>query len=106
MQTFSKADFEPLVDQTFSVRVDGQRAVPLRLASITTNKVQHDFEAFTLNLDPLDDSPALPDDTYRLHNEQWGEADIFISATPTAGPKPGCFYYEAVFNIYIGNDGR
>lgn len=106
MRTFSKADFEPLVDQAFSVRLDGQRTIPLKLASITANEMHRDFESFTLNLDPLDGSAALPDGTYVLHNEQWGEAAIFISATPAAGPEPGRYYYEAVFNIFIGDDGK
>ncbi|HYW76750.1 MAG TPA: hypothetical protein VFA48_09015 [Gammaproteobacteria bacterium] len=106
MKKLRKATFDPLLNQTFAVRPDDNRTIPVKLASITQRDLNAQFENFTLNFDPLDDASALPDGNYLLENEQLGQAMIFISATPAIGPEPGRFYYEAVFNVYIGDDGN
>lgn len=106
MGTLRKATFAPLVHQSFAIRLDDDRSIPLKLTSITTRDLSAQFESFTLNFDPLDGAAALPDGSYLLENEQLGQATIFISPTPDVGPEPGRFYYEAAFNVYIGDDGK
>lgn len=106
MDTLRRATFAPLVGQTFTLRPGDGREIPLRLADIADGNIGRRYESFTLNFDPPDDATALPDGTYLLANEQLGEVAIFISPTPDGGPTPGGYYYEAIFNVYIGSDGE
>ncbi len=104
--TLRKATFAPLVNQRFLIRPNEASAIPVILSSITTQQVNDQYESFTLNFDLIEDSAALPDDSYLMENEQLGQAVIFISPTHAGTPDPRKYYYEAVFNVYIGADGK
>ena len=104
MAKLRKATFMPLVKQTFTIRLNDGRMIPVTLASITTSNISPQYESFTLNFYPPEGEPALPDDSYVLANENLGEAVIFISPTHAGVPDPNKYYYEAVFNVYIGDE--
>lgn len=106
MDPLRKATFAPLLNQTFTVRLGDGRRIPLRLATIDDREMDRHYESFTLNFDPPDGAAALPDGTYLLENDRLGEAMIFLSPTPAPGPAPGRYYYEAVFNVYLGDGGQ
>ena len=107
MSAHRMATFSPFIDQTFVVRLGDERTVPLKLTSITSNESGGQYESFSLNFDPLDAGAAvLPDGSYLMEHERLGKTVIFISPTPDGGPKPGRYYYEAVFNVYIGAENQ
>jgi hypothetical protein len=106
MAQLRKGNFEPFVNQIFTIRSPDGRTIPVKLVSITTGQISHRYESFTLNFDPPPDAAALPDDSYVLENEEFGQAVIFISPTPTGLPVPPGYYYEAVFNVYLGDENE
>jgi hypothetical protein len=101
MTKFSKAIFEPLVDKTFTVKISEDQALPLRLAGITPRQISPLFESFSLNFDPPQGVPALPDDSYPMTAEGFGPELIHISATHAGTPDPNAYYYESVFNVLV-----
>jgi hypothetical protein len=106
MAKLRKANFSPLVNQIFNIRLNDGRIIPLTLANITTCHISDHYESFTLNFDAPKDETALPDGSYLLENEDFGQAVIFISPTPGGVPDPRIYYYEAVFNVYIGDEDK
>jgi hypothetical protein len=106
MTKLRKATFTPFVNQIFHIRLHNDRKIPVKLVSITSNHISHHYESFTLNFDPPENETALPDDSYLLENADFGQAVIFISPTPGGVPDPRKYYYEAVFNVYIGDEEK
>lgn len=106
MGKLRKANFAPLVNQIFHIHPGDGRTIPVKLASITSHNMSPHYESFTLNFDLCEDQAALPDGSYLLENENFGQAVIFISPTPGGVPDPRVYYYEAVFNVYIGDEGN
>jgi hypothetical protein len=104
MPKLRKAAFVPLVNQIFHIHPGDGRRIPVKLASITSHNMSPLYESFTLNFDPPPGEAALPDDSYLMENETLGQAVIFISPTPGYVPDPRIYYYEAVFNVYIGEE--
>jgi hypothetical protein len=103
MALLRKAAFEPLVGQKFFViKPDGHK-ISVTLTGIEDNQHIKNYESFHLTFEPTENDAPLPDNSYLFENEQLGEELIFISATPTATPDPGSYYYESVFNVYIGD---
>jgi hypothetical protein len=104
MTRFKKAVFEPLVGQIFFVtRPDGNKTT-LTLTSIEDGHHIEDYESFHLIFEPSENELPLPDNSYLLENEKFGKEPVFISATPTADLDPGSYYYESVFNVYVGDN--
>ena len=101
MAKFSKALFEPLVNCIFTVQISDDQAIPLRLAGITSRHISPLFESFSLNFDPPEGVPALPDDSYPMAAEGFGPELIHISATHAGTPDPNAYYYESVFNVLL-----
>lgn len=101
MMKFSKAMFEPLVNKTFRVLVNDEHTVELILAGITPRQISPLFESFSLNFDPPQGAPALPDNSYMLEADGFGPELIHISATHAGTPDPNAYYYESVFNVLI-----
>ena len=101
MDKLRKAHFEPFVNQIFHIRLQDGRIIPVKLASITTCHISDRIESFSLNFDPPPGEAALPDGSYLMENENFGQAVIFISPTPAGVPDPRIYYYEAVFNVFI-----
>ncbi|ABK97692.1 DUF6916 family protein [Pelobacter propionicus] len=99
---FSKTLFESLVGKIFTVHLDGNHVLELRLANISTQQTASRYESFTLNFDPPPGTPALPDDSYLMAAEGFGPELIHISATHAGTPDPNVYYYEAVFNVFLG----
>lgn len=104
MPKFSKALFEPLVNSIFTVQTSEDQAIPLRLAGITSRQISPLFESFSLNFDPPQGVPALPDDSYPMAAEGFGPELIHISATHAGTPDPNVYYYESVFNVLVEGD--
>ncbi|MDA8429939.1 MAG: hypothetical protein M0T70_11865 [Geobacteraceae bacterium] len=101
MPKFSKAVFEPLVSSVFTVQIREGQVLPLRLAGITSRQISPLFESFTLNFDPPQGVPALPDDSYLMTAEGFGPELIHMSATHAGTPDPNVYYYESVFNVLV-----
>lgn len=101
MMKFSKAVFEPLVDTIFTLQNNDGQTIELRLAGITSRQMSPRYESFTLNFDPPQGVPALPDDSYSMAAEGFGPALIHISATHAGSPDPNAYYYESVFNVLV-----
>ena len=99
MIKFSKALFEPLVSSVFTVQINEDQVIPLRLAGITSRQISPLFESFSLNFDPPLGVPAVPDDSYPMTTEGFGPELIHISATHAGTADPNAYYYEAVFNV-------
>ena len=99
MAKFNKSVFEPLVEKTFTVQISEGQAIPLRLASITSRQISPLFESFSLNFDPPQGVPAVPDNSYLMAAEGFGPELIHISATHAGTPDPNVYYYESVFNV-------
>jgi hypothetical protein len=97
-----KESFAPFVNQVFTICLTDDRTISIKLSSITTRDANDQYESFILNFDPSEGELALPDGSYMVENAQFGQAVIFISPTPAGGPDPGKYYYEAIFNAYIG----
>jgi hypothetical protein len=106
MAKLRKATFAPFVNQIFNLRPPDGRTIPVKLVSITSSHMADQYESFTLNFDTTGDEPALPDGSYLMENEDFGQAVIFISPTPGGVPDPRIYYYEAVFNVYIGDEDK
>jgi hypothetical protein len=106
MAKLRKTNFEPFIKQIFNIRLPEGRIIPVKLASITTAHISDYYESFSLNFDAPADAAALPDGSYVLENEGFGQAIIFISPTPTGLPHPPRYYYEAVFNVYLGDEDK
>jgi hypothetical protein len=106
MGKLRKTDFLPFINQVFTIRPNDGRMIPVKLASITTCHISDQYECFTLNFDPPDGETALPDGSYIMENDNFGPAVIFISPTPTGEPDPRKYYYEAVFNVFIGPEDK
>ena len=105
MTKLRKESFAPFVNQVFTICLADDRTISIKLSSITTRDANDQYESFILNFDPPEGEPALPDGSYLVENEKFGQAVIFISPTPAGGPDPGKYYYEAVFNVYIDLEG-
>lgn len=101
MPKFSKAIFEPLVNRVFTVQINDDQAISLRLAGITSRQISPLFESFSLNFDPPLRAVALPDDSYPMSAEGFGPELIHISATHAGTADPNVYYYESVFNVLI-----
>ncbi len=101
MATFSKAIFESLVNQVFTLYTGDNRTITLLLESITSSHISDLFESFTLNFEPPANEAPLPDGSYLMENENLGQAVIFISATHAGVPDPQRYYYESVFNVLV-----
>ncbi len=101
MTKFSKAVFEPLVHKTFTLRVDNDRVIVLHLAKITSRQMSPRYESFTLQFDPPEGEPPLPDDSYLMEAEGFGPTPIYISATHAGVPDPNAYYYESAFNVLV-----
>lgn len=101
MTKFSKEVFEPLVNSIFAVQINEGQVLPLRLAGITSRHISPLFESFSLNFDPPQGVPAVPDDSYPMSAEGFGPELIHISATHAGTPDPSMYYYESVFNVLV-----
>lgn len=99
MSKFSNAIFEPLVNSIFTLQIREDQAIQLHLASITHRHISPLFESFSLNFDPLQGVPAVPDGSYPMSSEGFGPELIHISATHAGTLDPNAYYYEAVFNV-------
>ena len=104
MAKLRKATFAPCINQIFTIRLNDGRKIPVKLTSITSHNIADQYDSFTLNFDPCEDETALPDGSYVMENENFGPAVIFISPTPAGVPDPRRYYYEAVFNVFIGTE--
>lgn len=101
MMKLSKAVFEPLVNNTFTLQTRDGQTIALQLTGITSRQMSARYESFALNFDPPQGEAPLPDDSYLMESEGFGPAWIFISATHAGLPDPHRYYYESVFNIFI-----
>lgn len=99
---FNKQLFEPLVGKIFTVQTGHGQSIELHLNNIATLNIAAKYESFVLNFDPPSNKPALPDDSYVMTAEGFGPELIHLSATHAGTPDPMAYYYEAVFNVYIG----
>jgi hypothetical protein len=102
MTLLRKAAFEPLVGQEFFVTKPDGYKISVTLTGIEENHLMKDYESFHLTFEPAENESPLPDNSYWIENDRFGKALIFISATPTVSPDPGAYYYESVFNVYLG----
>ncbi len=101
MTKFNKAVFEALVHKIFTVQISDGQTIELRLAGISSQQMSVRYESFTLNFDPPQGVPPLPDDSYLMAAEGFGPALIHISATHAGSPDPNDYYYESVFNVLV-----
>lgn len=104
MSQLRKAVFVPLVGKVFFVTKPDGSTTSVELTGIEENDRMKDYESFHLTFKPAEKEPPLPDDSYLFESETFGKERIFISATPTTNPDPESYYYESVFNVYIGDD--
>ena len=88
------ASFEPLVNQAFSLELDG--AGPMTLVAVeskpgpgTSNRTPFSV------LFSSDDAGILPQQVYRLHHDALGTLEIFLVPVQHQGGKT---LYEAIFN--------
>ena len=88
------ANFEPLINQAFSLELDG--AGPMTLVEVkskarpgATNRAP-----FSL-LFSSDDAGTLPQQVYQLHHDALGTLEIFLVPVQQQGGKT---LYEAIFN--------
>ncbi|NJD90890.1 MAG: hypothetical protein FIA91_05145 [Geobacter sp.] len=102
MEKFSRAMFEQYVGKNFNLQLGADQSIELRLNNITTQQISRTYDSFTLNFDPPAGAAALPDDSYQMTAEGFGPELIHISATHAGTPDPNVYYYEAVFNVYLG----
>lgn len=103
----TKENFEPYVNQTFDLDLDGQGHVPLQLISVTPHNTHPGYrraapegailrqEGFTLTFcGPR--QPALPQRMYNLEHESYGKLEM-VFLVPVGEDGHGRIY-EAVFN--------
>ena len=90
----SAASFEPLVNQPFSVELEG--AGPMTLVEVESKP--HPGNAGRASFSLLfsgDDAGILPQQVYRLHHDSLGTVEIFLVPVQR---QDGKTLYEAVFN--------
>ncbi len=103
----TKETFEPFVNQTFALDLDGQGSVPLQLRSVTAHQTHPGYrrevpagatlrqEGFTLTFCGPH-HPALPQRMYSLEHKVMGKLEMMF-LVPVGEDENGR-YYEAVFN--------
>jgi hypothetical protein len=101
---FNKTLFEPLVNKTFTMHIDAGQSIELRLANISSQQISPNYESFTLNFDPPAGAPAMPDNSYMMETKGFGPTMIHLSVTHAGMPDPAAYYYEAVFNVFMGQN--
>jgi hypothetical protein len=100
LDRLTSADFAPLLNQTFTIRLDGVDPIALELVSVTEPRVEDDGAGprrrpfSLLFLGPVS-RLYLQQHIYRLEHEQLGALELFLVPL---GPEQGRMRYEAVFN--------
>jgi len=96
---FSKASFEQLLHEDFSLHLTEGQRLALRLDRVRSRQGSPCFEAFSLEFLPPEGAPPLPDGSYLLEAPGFGPEWIHISATHMGGFDPAGYFYESVFNV-------
>ncbi len=85
----SKANFDPFLNQTFTMKGEGVDGISLELSKITESS-NKDSIRFSLEFKGPEDR-MFPQMVYTITHEEMGDLNLFL--VPVA---PGC--YEALFN--------
>ena len=102
MAKLRRSTFEPIVGQRFVLHKPNGGTLNLLLESIDNAHPIEGYECFTLNFQAPEEESALPDNSYLVENDHLGQVSIFLSATLKPGPNPADYYYESIFNVYLG----
>jgi hypothetical protein len=97
LDKLQSTDFFPLLNEKFSIRLDGTEPIDLELVSVTEAGSASKPEArppFSLHFLGPASSQYLIQRTYRLEHEHMGAFDLFIVPL---GPEMGRMRYEAIF---------
>jgi hypothetical protein len=96
MDRLQSLDFQPYLDQTFRVRLEGSEPIDLELVSVTEIG-QSSRPAARRPVSLIFRGPVsqlyLRQHIYRLEHDQTGQLDLFIVPI---GPEAGRMRYEAI----------
>ncbi len=97
---YSRDMFTAALNQTFTLQLDEEKTLPLKLVSLEDSKFTNaEFDCFSLFFSPPEGERPLPDASYPLVNADLGEVFLHLSATLPASCDPIDYEYEAVFNL-------
>jgi len=98
MESLTLADFQPYLNQVFSIRLSDGGTYPLELVELQElgGSPESGFrQPFSLMFRNPDKKAYLPQQIYRLEHEQMGALDLFIVPL---GPDASGMRYEVIFS--------